>query len=451
MNVTFAAPNVTVDDCHQRALRADLDDEHHCHRQEHGAGSADNRTIVIGSHLDSVPAGPGINDNGSGSMSNLAVALAAASLNLTYSTRVRHCWWGAEELGLLGSTAYVKSLPKEELDNILLNLNFDMLGSPNGVLYIDKINPNSTTVPEPVKVASLHIEDLFQMFFETVINKPWVPTTIDNPGRSDYAAFLAANIPAGGLATGAEELKTVAQQAVFGGLQGAQLDPCYHQACDTIDNIDWTYLFDNVRALAFTVQHLGSAGERDGVAVLERHAAQRDDSRTPRRSTSPTCARSRTCSLRIIAATTTMSEHLFPLSERAQTLLAKFRTFIEQEDFDAVEKRIVADYAERSGRERWSLGMCVECALTLSYHFSFVCIVLTRELASGNRAAQGEGSSGAAVESVDSGRFAARRASHQCGICVFRGNHGSLVDGGESKWSKCQRWLFALNLSCRCG
>jgi hypothetical protein len=57
-----------------------------------------------------------------------------------------------------------------------------------------------------------------------------------------------------------------------------------------------------------------------------------------------------------------MSEHLFPLSERAQTLLAKFRAFIEQEDFDAVEKRIVSDYAERTGRERWSLGI-VRCCV----------------------------------------------------------------------------------------
>jgi Zn-dependent M28 family amino/carboxypeptidase len=257
MNQTFTAPNVTVSIATNALYEPIFTMNVIANAKSSGAGSADNRTIVIGSHLDSVPAGPGINDNGSGSMSNLAVALAAASLNLTYSTRVRHCWWGAEELGLLGSTAYVKSLNASELDSILLNLNFDMLGSPNGVLYIDKINPNSTTVPEPVKVASLHIEDLFQMFFETVINKPWVPTTIDNPGRSDYAAFLAANIPAGGLATGAEEEKSVAQQAVFGGLQGAQMDPCYHEACDTIDNIDWTYLFDNVRALAFTVQHLG--------------------------------------------------------------------------------------------------------------------------------------------------------------------------------------------------
>jgi hypothetical protein len=279
MNVTFAAPNVTVEIVTNALYEPIWTMNIIATVKSNGAGWADNRTIVIGSHLDSVPAGPGINDNGSGSMSNLAVALAAAALNLNYSTRVRHCWWGAEELGLLGSTAYVKSLPKEELDNILLNLNFDMLGSPNGVLYVDKINPNSTTVPEPVKVASLHIEDLFQMFFETVINKPWVPTKIDNPGRSDYAAFLAANIPAGGLATGAEELKTVAQQQVFGGLQGAQLDPCYHQACDTIDNIDWTYLLDNVRALAFTRATLGPAGECDSVAVFERHTAQYDDDR----------------------------------------------------------------------------------------------------------------------------------------------------------------------------
>lgn len=213
--------------------------------------------VLVGSHLDSVPAGPGINDNGSGSMSNLAVALAAAAANLTFNAQVRHCWWGAEELGLLGSTHYAATRTPEQLAAIALVANFDMLGSPNGVLYIDKVNQNSTTVPEVTKVASLHIEALFEEFFAQV-GKPWVPTTIDNPGRSDYAGFLAVGIPAGGLATGAEEEKSVAQQKVFGGLQGAQMDPCYHEACDTIDNINFDYVLTNAQAIAFTVQSLGS-------------------------------------------------------------------------------------------------------------------------------------------------------------------------------------------------
>jgi Zn-dependent M28 family amino/carboxypeptidase len=212
--------------------------------------------ILISTHLDSVQAGPGINDNGSGSMSSLTVALAAAAANVTYESQVRHCWWGAEELGLLGSTFYAASLAPEQLNAISIVANFDMLASPNGVLYINKVVQNSTTVNQVTKLASLHIEELFEEFF-SMRGKAWLPTPIDNPGRSDYAAFLAVGIPAGGLATGAEEEKSVAQQHVFGGLQGAQMDPCYHEACDTVDNINLDYLESNVQAIAFTVEQLG--------------------------------------------------------------------------------------------------------------------------------------------------------------------------------------------------
>lgn len=55
------------------------------------AGSPDN-VVVVGSHLDSVVAGPGINDNGSGTSANLAVALAAAKANLVFKSQVRFCW-----------------------------------------------------------------------------------------------------------------------------------------------------------------------------------------------------------------------------------------------------------------------------------------------------------------------------------------------------------------------
>jgi Zn-dependent M28 family amino/carboxypeptidase len=86
-----------------------------------------NSTIVVGSHLDSVTAGPGINDNGSGSSANLEMAL---NINkVTLSNRVRFAWWGAEELGLRGSEAYVASLSPAQLAEVALNLNFGRLPS----------------------------------------------------------------------------------------------------------------------------------------------------------------------------------------------------------------------------------------------------------------------------------------------------------------------------------
>src|SRR3954464_11483570 len=52
-------------------------------------------------------------------------------------------------------------------------------------------------------------------------------------GRSDYVGFVDRGIPAGGVFAGAEAPKTAAQVARYGGVQGEQLDPCYHEACDT--------------------------------------------------------------------------------------------------------------------------------------------------------------------------------------------------------------------------
>jgi Zn-dependent M28 family amino/carboxypeptidase len=60
--------------------------------------------------------------------------------------------------------------------------------------------------------------------------------------ESDNAGFEAAGIPTGGLFTGAETLKTPEQAALFGGIAGEQLDPCYHLACDTYDNVNLSAL-----------------------------------------------------------------------------------------------------------------------------------------------------------------------------------------------------------------
>jgi Zn-dependent M28 family amino/carboxypeptidase len=66
------------------------------------------------------------------------------------------------------------------------------------------------------------------------------PTAFD--GRSDYGPFIEVGIPAGGLFTGAEGIKTAAQAAIYGGTAGLAFDPCYHLACDTIANVNDTAL-----------------------------------------------------------------------------------------------------------------------------------------------------------------------------------------------------------------
>jgi Zn-dependent M28 family amino/carboxypeptidase len=200
------------------------------------AGRSD-RTVLLGGHLDSVPEGPGINDNGSGSATILEIALQLAELGVKPTNRVRFAFWGAEEEGLFGSQHYVDTLTKSERKAIMLNLNLDMVGSPNFVRFVYDGDGSAFGVDGPS--GSGTIEDVFTEYFAAK-GLATEPTAFD--GRSDYFAFINAGIPAGGLFTGAEEIKTAAQAAIYGGTAGIAYDPCYHQACDTLANVSTTAL-----------------------------------------------------------------------------------------------------------------------------------------------------------------------------------------------------------------
>jgi Zn-dependent M28 family amino/carboxypeptidase len=214
----------------------------------------DDNVVMAGAHLDSVIAGPGINDNGSGSGALLEVAEQFGKV--APKNTVRFAWWGAEELGLLGSNHYVADLvanDKPALEDIALYLNFDMVGSPNYVRFVyDGDNSRFPVGPSAAKgpAGSGSIEDLFHDYFASQ-NLPSEETPFS--GRSDYGAFIAQGIPAGGLFTGAEGVKTAQQAAVFGGTAGLAYDPCYHQACDTIKNVNVAAVDENSDAMAHAV------------------------------------------------------------------------------------------------------------------------------------------------------------------------------------------------------
>ena len=211
------------------------------------AGRTD-RTVVVGAHLDSVPEGPGINDNGSGTAAILETAIQIAELGDEPTNRVRFAFWGGEEDGLIGSSYYVSQLTKRQIKDHALNLNFDMLGSPNFVRFVYDGDGNAFGTAGPN--GSSRIEAVFLDYFASQ-GLATEPTAFD--GRSDYFAFINNGIPAGGLFTGAEDTKTAEQAAVFGGTAGEPLDPCYHQACDTIDNVDVTVLEQMADAVAHSV------------------------------------------------------------------------------------------------------------------------------------------------------------------------------------------------------
>ncbi|WP_022893318.1 M20/M25/M40 family metallo-hydrolase [Agromyces subbeticus] len=191
------------------------------------------RTVVVGGHLDSVAEGPGINDNGSGTAAILETALAMAELGIEPQNRVRFAFWSGEEDGLIGSSYYVSQLTPREIKDTALNLNFDMVGSTNAVNFVYDGDGDALGVSGPN--GSGVIEDVFTDFFGSV-GEPSEPTDFD--GRSDYFGFIEAGIPAGGLFTGAEGIKSAEQAAIFGGTAGEPYDPCYHAACDDITNVD---------------------------------------------------------------------------------------------------------------------------------------------------------------------------------------------------------------------
>jgi Zn-dependent M28 family amino/carboxypeptidase len=197
----------------------------------------DDRVVMAGAHLDSVPAGPGIEDNGTGSATLLETALQIAELGIEPRNTIRFAWWGAEEAGLIGSQFYVDSLTKSEAKDIELYLNFDMIGSPNYARFVYDGDGSAFGIRGPA--GSHAIEEVFEEFFASQ-GLASEPTAFD--GRSDYDAFISAGIPAGGLFTGAEDNKTVDQVALYGGLatfdgEVVAYDPCYHQACDSLDPI----------------------------------------------------------------------------------------------------------------------------------------------------------------------------------------------------------------------
>ena len=194
--------------------------------------------IVVGAHLDSVGVGPGINDNGSGSATILEIAEQIRKVKPRH--KIRFIWFGAEEHGLLGSEAYVDSLPQAERDKIAAMLNFDMVGSPNFVRFVYDGDLSDSEPPEGgAPPASAEIEQLFLDYFEEQ-GLQTEPTAFD--GRSDYGPFIFAGIPAGGLFTGAEGIKTEEEAAIYGGTAGAPYDPCYHLGCDDVGNLSATAL-----------------------------------------------------------------------------------------------------------------------------------------------------------------------------------------------------------------
>jgi Zn-dependent M28 family amino/carboxypeptidase len=192
-----------------------------------------NNVVVVGAHLDSVPAGPGINDDGSGTSLLLTMAQRLARPGHPLKQKIRFGWWGGEEEGLIGSNYYAANLTDDEVSKIDVMLDYDMLSSPNFARLVydgDGSEGDNPAGPE----GSGTVEEVFREWFAS---KRQAVAGIPFDGRSDYVGFTDRGIPAGGVFAGAEGVKTANQERVFGGDAGSWYDPCYHQACDDITTV----------------------------------------------------------------------------------------------------------------------------------------------------------------------------------------------------------------------
>ncbi|WP_028023379.1 M28 family metallopeptidase [Enterovibrio calviensis] len=250
--------------------------------------------VMLGAHLDSVPEGPGINDNGTGSAGILEYAIRLKKkmrqLPVTQKNKVRFAWWAAEEAGLIGSEYYTNEIlggyydeaqtqimeelgitdPSDltaeqrelvearylDINPIKMYLNFDMIGSPNYIFGVmdgdlsdtkdspDNAYPGDFEPPE----GTSHIEGLFNEFFAD-IGESTVPQALSK--RSDYSGFADWGIAFGGLFTGAEKIKSAEEVEEFGGDVDVAYDKCYHQACDDLNNVSNSAMTTNSKALSY--------------------------------------------------------------------------------------------------------------------------------------------------------------------------------------------------------
>lgn len=232
-------------------------------------GSTSN-VAMVGAHLDSVPEGPGINDNGSGVAAVLETALQLGS-SPEVNNAVRFGFWGAEELGLLGSNNYVQSLDVEALKDIALYLNFDMIGSPNPGYFTydgDQSAPPDTNNGVPrIPEGSAGIERALVAYLQGAGKSP---EDISFDGRSDYDGFTQAGVPAGGIFSGAESKMSAEQAKRWDGKAGEPFDPNYHKESDTLEHVNRSAVEVNGGGVAYVVGlYAVDQGGRNGVPVRD--------------------------------------------------------------------------------------------------------------------------------------------------------------------------------------
>ena len=212
-------------------------------------GGRSDRTVVVGGHLDSVHEGPGINDDGSGVAMMMETAEEMHELGVSPRNKLRFIFFSGEEQGLVGSAYYVSQLTKKQIQDISVMQDYDMLASGNYGRFIYDGNGDEQGFAGPN--GSGVLEQVYKDWYDS---QDLAYETIPFDGRSDYDAFTAVGIPAGGIFAGAEVPKTEEQVALYGGTADLPFDPCYHQLCDTLANINETGYEEHKDAAVHAIQ-----------------------------------------------------------------------------------------------------------------------------------------------------------------------------------------------------
>lgn len=226
---------------------------------ETASGDA-NQLIIVGAHLDSVSAGPGINDDGSGAATVLELALQVAkNKDFKPVNKLKFAWWAFEEPGMIGSTYHVNRLSEAEKAKIAMYLNLDMIATAAPDYYYGVEDGDLAVSASDPKVPAAYLEvfkdpaylakckaiksALVSYFTAYPVPKNEIVSSALH-GDEDWEAFLLNRIPFGGLYSGK--------------------DKCNHQACDTYANLNMDLLLINAKAIASVMQKFAEKKELYG-------------------------------------------------------------------------------------------------------------------------------------------------------------------------------------------
>jgi len=209
---------------------------------------------MIGAHLDSVESGPGIVDDGSGVAALLEIA---HQLGASASVRnaVRFAFFGSEENGALGSRGYLDGLSMDDRRKIILYVNVDMVASLNAGYFVQGGRGDEESESGPPGSAAVA-----RVLTDQLTATGVTPEMIEFVG-DDEAPFVEAGIPVAGAENGDRKEKTAEQAQAWGGQAGEVYDPCYHLACDRLDNVNRDVLDHYLRALGGTVAHFANSSQ----------------------------------------------------------------------------------------------------------------------------------------------------------------------------------------------